>query len=108
MQIGTEQYRKTVDGLTKLVDRANDSEKIKADREDKAVRREMDGEAEREQLKEAKKKRQLDFTAELIKVGVPAVLAIWGTAFTLRYEDRGVFPTTIAGKEMMNKLFRRK
>ena len=161
MEVGTDAYRTTVDGLTKLMDRAIEIEKFNADckikeetrkldiemkqkqldeqiksREadietkrkqlDEQIKsREADIEMKEKQLKEQIKSRELDvelrqkqFEVEtkdqhiknLITIGsyvLPALLTVWGTYKTLKFEETGTI-TTAMGRGFINKLLPKK
>ena len=92
MEVGTEEYKTAVDGLTKLMDRALEAEKI-----------ENEDELKRVQLAEDKKHRWIQVALEMLKIGVPVAVAIWGTNKTLKFEETGTV-TTIMGRGFIQKL----
>ena len=52
--VGTDEYRTTVDGLTKLVDRAIELEKLDEERFEKAANRDIDNDFKQKQLDDEK------------------------------------------------------
>ena len=80
MEIGSESYKATVDGVTKLVDRAIELEKSDIELQEK-----------RKQMREEKVDRWVKN----------------GTLVTLKFEEKGTV-TTIMGRGFINKLFPKK
>lgn len=96
---GSEEYKTTVDGVTKLVDRAIEIEKFNAEREENALKR--------EQMKDEKIDRWIKNGLTLVGVVVPAGLTVWGTIKTLKFEETGTV-TTMMGRGFINKLLPKK
>lgn len=96
---GSEEYKATVDGLTKLVDRAIEIEKFNAEREE--------NELKREQMKDEKIDRWVKNGLTLVGVLVPAGLTVWGTYKSFKFEETGTI-TTIMGRGFINKLLPKK
>ena len=96
---GSEEYKATVDGLTKLVDRAIEIEKFNAEREDNDLKR--------EQMKDEKIDRWVKNGLTFVSVAVPAALTVWGTYKTLKFEETGTI-TTMMGRGFINKLLPKK
>lgn len=100
MEVGSEQYKTTVEGLVKLTDRVIEMEKIEDHREDENVRIEMHAEEIRERKIDNAVKNTLTGVGILANCG----LAVWGTCKSLKFEETGTI-TTGAGKEFFKKLF---
>ena len=81
IEMGTEQYKATVDGLTKLTDRVI---KIK-------------------ELEEEKKDRRTRNCIAVAGIVIPAALTVWGTVKSIKFEQDGTF-TTIMGRGFIQKL----
>jgi len=96
MEIGSEQYKTTVDGLTKLVDRAVEIEKFEIEHEDKI-----------EQMEEEKLDRRIKNIIAGAGIAIPSLITIWGTLKSLKFEETGAV-TTGAGREFMKRLFHKK
>ena len=106
-ELGTEKYKTTVDGITKLMDRAIELEKVGLEAEDKRRKNEMD---ERLRLEEMKKEQKDRFVKNAISVAgilIPSVITIWGTIASFQFEEEGTV-TTLIGKGFVNKLLLRK
>ena len=96
MDLGTEDYRSTVDSLTKLVDRQIELKKI-----------EVDDSFKKKQLDEDKKDRFVRNGIAIAGIVIPSVITIWGTLKSLKFEEEGTV-TTIMGRGFINKLLPRK
>lgn len=104
---GSEQYKVTVDGLTKLMDRAIEMEKVNNDCDDKAKIRESEQLMKEQQLLEDKKDRLVKNIISAAGVVLPLIVTIWGTKVSLKFEEEGTF-TTIMGRGFINKLLPKK
>lgn len=107
METGTEKYKTTVDGLTKLVDRAIELEKFEEDCQDKIKNREIETEFKSKQFREEKKGRIVKNVLDGLAIVVPIGITIWGTCKTLEFEKTGTV-TTIMGRGFINKLLPKK
>ena len=106
-EAGSEQYKVAVDGLTKLMDRAIEMEKVSNDCEDKAKARESEELMKQQQLKDDKKDRLIKNLISAAGVVLPLIVTIWGTKVSLKFEEEGTF-TTIMGRGFVNKLLPKK
>lgn len=107
LELGTEQYKTTVDGVTKLVDRALEIEKIDIEAEERERSREIETNLKIQQMEDDKKDRKVKngiaIGSTLLGVGV----TIWGTLKTLKFEEEGTV-TTLMGRGFINKLLPKK
>ena len=106
-EYGSEQYKVTVDGLTKLMDRAIEMEKVTNDCDDKAATRENEQLIKAKQLEDDKKDRLVKNIISAAGVVLPLIVTIWGTKVSLKFEEEGTF-TTIMGRGFVNKLLPKK
>ena len=83
--IGTEEYKTMVDGITQLLDRKIEIEKLKEDRHDRLVKN----------------------VISCAGISLPLLITVWGTIVSLNFEKEGVV-TTGVGRGFINKLFRLK
>lgn len=97
MEPGTEKHKTTVEGLTKLIDRSIEMEKIKADSDERTKNQ-----------KEDQKDRWIRSSIDIAGILIPSCLTIWGTISTLKYDKEGVIPSTLMGRGFINKLLPRK
>lgn len=105
--IGTDQYKTTVDGLTKLVDRAIELEKLEMEHQEKVISRENDTDFKLQQMKEDKKDRVFKNAIAVASIAVPSIITIWGTVKSIQFEKEGTI-TTIMGRGFINKLLPKK
>ena len=96
MELGTEQYKATVDGITKLVDRTIELEKIEIACQEKDV-----------QMREEKVDRWVRHGIAVGGIIIPVVVTIWGTVKSFEFEKEGTV-TTMMGRGFINKLLPKK
>lgn len=99
VNMGSEEYKTAVDGLTKLVDRAIEIEKFNAEREDNDLKQ--------EQMKDEKIDRWIKNGLTLAGIIVPTGLTVWGTLKSFKFEETGTI-TTMMGRGFINKLLPKK
>lgn len=104
---GSEKYKTTVDGLTKLMDRAIELHKVENDCADKEETRKSEELLKQQQMKDEKKDRWVKNAISVGGVVLPLLVTIWGTKVSLKFEEEGTF-TTIMGRGFINKLLPKK
>lgn len=97
MEPGTEEYKTTVDGMTKLMDRAIEMKKFDIEHAEK-----------RTQIEEERKDRLVKNGISIAGIVIPSVITIWGTVLSLKYDEKGAIPSTLIGRGFINKLLPRK
>ena len=107
LEVGTEQYKASVDGLAKLVDRAIEFEKIDAERTEKQLDRGFEEDFKLQQAEDERKDRKLKNGISVAGIVIPIVVTIWGTLKTLKFEETGTV-TTIMGRGFIQKLLPKK
>lgn len=107
MELGTEQYEKTVNGLTKLLDKTIEMEKVDLEFDTKERQREADEAFREEQAKDEKKDRMVKNGLTIAQIVIPAGLAVWGTVKSIKFEQEGTI-TTLMGRGWINKLLPKK
>lgn len=107
MEVGSEQYRTTVDGLTKLLDRSIEFDKYQDELEEKKENRKIDTELKSKQINNENKDRWVKNGLTLASIIIPSVITIWGTLTSLKFEEEGTV-TTIMGRGFINKLLPKK
>lgn len=124
IEIGTETYKTTVEGITKLMDKKIEIDKFERDIQVKNRDYELERRKANEELEskaksiaiEEKKLEQItnEKNDQLFKNGiaiasivVPSLITIWGTFKTLKFEETGTV-TTIMGRGFVNKLIPKK
>ena len=103
IEVGTDEYKSSVDGLTKLLDRAIEIEKHEAEMKE----REAERIAKNIQVAEEQKDRVVKNYIAAGGVVLPLLVTIWGTLKSFKFEKDGTV-TTIMGRGFINKLLPKK
>lgn len=107
IELGSEKYKVTVDGLTKLVDKAIEMDKLNIEVQEKVESRENDNDLKLKQMEEERKDRFLRNGIAVAGIVIPTLVTIWGTIKTIEFEKEGTI-TTIMGRGFINKLLPKK
>ena len=107
LSLGTDEYEKTVNGLTKLMDRSIELQKIKAEADNNEANREVDSELKMMQMANEKKDNRVKNILTGLGIAIPSGVAIWGTLKSFKFEETGTI-TTILGRGWINKLIPKK
>jgi hypothetical protein len=94
--IASDEYKATIDGWTKLADRAIEMERLNSENADKERARE-----------EERKDRLIRHCISVFGIVLPVAVTIWGTVKSFEFEKEGTI-TTLMGKGFMNKLLPKK
>ena len=103
MELGSETYKTTVDGLTKLVDRAIELERIDVEQNENYENRQVE-------LSKIEDDRKDQFVRNVLTgagIIIPTVVTIWGTIKSINFEKEGTI-TTIMGRGFIQKLLPKK
>ena len=103
MELGTEDYKTTVDGLVKLVDRAIEIDKLNIDAQDKIDSREIEVDLKQQQINDDKQDRKIRNAIAIAGIVIPTIVTVWGTFKSLKFEKEGTV-TTIMGRGFIQKL----
>lgn len=103
MEPGTDEYKLAVDSVTKLLDRTIEMNKISVDRKERKEIREEEAKSKLESEKVENKKYLVDKILAALSIGIPALLTVWGTKKSFKFEETGTI-TTIMGRGFINKL----
>jgi hypothetical protein len=107
MQLGSDEYRGTVDGLTKLMDRAIEIERLDIEMQDKVEARQDENDFRSKQLDDEHKDRFAKNAIAVFGILIPTAVTIWGTIKSIEFEKEGTI-TTIMGRGFINKLLPKK
>lgn len=107
MALGTEEYKVTVDGLTKLMDRAIDMKKFDTEYAERIENQKMDNSLKQKQMDEERKDRLIKNGISIAGIVIPSLITIWGTVKSMEFEKEGTI-TTIIGRGFINKLIPKK
>ena len=103
IEVGTDEYKSSVDGVTKLLDRAIEIEKHEAEMKE----REAERIAKNIQMAEEQKDRVVKNYISAGGIVLPLLVTIWGTLKSFKFEKDGTV-TTIMGRGFINKLLPKK
>lgn len=107
VEAGTEQYRTSVDGVTKLLDRAIEIDKFNAEVKEKEENRDFDTQLRLTQAKDEKRDRIVKNAIAIGGILIPTIVTIWGTLASFKFEEEGSI-STIMGRGFINKLLPKK
>lgn len=107
MALGTEEYKITIDGLTKLMDRAIDIKKFDTEYAERIENQKMDNCLKQKQMDEERKDRLIKNGISIAGIVIPSLITIWGTVKSMEFEKEGTI-TTIIGRGFINKLLPKK
>lgn len=107
MDPGKEDYKLAVDSVTKLLDRMIEIDKIDTEQKERKELRENEEKSKLESAKNDDRKYLIDKILVGCSIVIPAVLTVWGTNKSLKFEETGTV-TTIMGRGFINKLLPKK
>jgi len=106
-EFGSEQYKIGVDGLTKLIDRSIEIDRLSHEFKKERENQKLDTEFKEKQMAEDKKSERIRNGIAIGGVVLPLLVTIWGTRASLKFEETGTV-TTIMGRGFINKLLPKK
>lgn len=107
VDFGSEQYKTSVDGITKLTDRLIEFEKFDVEHKEKVENRKIENDFKLREMEDERNDRLIKncLTGASIITGIG--LTVWGTLKSLKFEEHGSV-TTIVGRGFINKLLPKK
>ena len=103
METNSDDYKIMVEGLTKLIDRSIELEKIEVTKVQEAEKIKL----EAKQAKDNKISQWIGYAINVAGIVIPVAVTIWGTKVTLNFEKEGTI-TTMSGKGFASRLFPKK
>jgi hypothetical protein len=104
IQVGTEEYKSTVDGLTKLLDRAIEIDKINSEIQNNTKNRQSETNIELEKIENDRKDRIIKNCLTAASIVCTAGITVWGSLKSWKFEETGVV-TSGPGREFMRRIF---
>ena len=104
IQVGTEEYKSTVDGLTKLLDRAIEIDKINSEIQNNTKNRQSETNIELEKIEYDRKDRIIKNCLTAASIVCTAGITVWGSLKSWKFEETGVV-TSGPGREFMKRIF---
>ena len=105
--LGSDDYKVAVDGITRLMDRHIEISKLNDEYELKRDAREIDADLKVQQMKADAKDRKIKYAISIGETVVSTAVIIWGTLKSFKFEENGTI-TTIMGRGFINKLLPKK
>ena len=105
MELGSEEYKTTVDGITKLWDRVIEVDKIEIEADEREKNAQREQEMKLKQMRNEKTNRIIEGCIDGVDVLGKIGLVVWGTYVILSFEKEGTV-TTGPGRAFVNSLFR--
>ena len=112
LEMGSEVYNSSINGLCKLMDKQLEIEKLELQKEQQRIENEQklfDNEIKAEQLKSDKRDKAVKNTLTGVSVIGGLGITIWGTIQAIKFEENGSF-TSLVGRGFINnitKLFKK-
>ena len=103
----TDEYKATVECVTKLMDRSIEIMKLTFDQTNKLSRQVIDDKTKVKQDEEDRKDRLIKNCISIAGIVIPALITIWGTLKSLKFEQDGTV-TSMAGRAFVSRLFPKK
>lgn len=107
MEVGSDEYKVTVEQLTKMSDRVIEIEKFESEEENQKSTREIDKDLRLKQMRQEQIDRYIKHGLTAISVIGGIALTIWGAKASWRFEETGTVTST-AGRKFIGNLFFRK
>ena len=107
MDAGSDEFKVTVDGVTKLMDKSIEMRKLSQEKEQKDADRENETNLKQQQMAEDRKDRLVKNVITVVTFAGGIALTIWGTLTSLKFEETGTVTST-AGRKFVGNLFPKK
>lgn len=105
IEVGSDTYRATVEGLTKLVDRKIEMDKAEVDARERIIKRNDDNEFREMQFADDRKDRAIRNGLTAATLVVTTGTTIWGILKSLKIEFKdNEMVTSTVGKELMKRV----
>lgn len=107
VELGSEEFKTSVDGITKLMDRYIEMEKHDDEVKAREIDRKFDQELKRKQARDERIDRWIKNGLTLLGVLIPAGVTLWGARKSWKFEETGTVTST-PGRKFMDRLFSKK
>ena len=107
VELGSEQFKVSVDGMTKLMDKVVEIEKLEYEEKERVEDRLFDRQLKLKQAREERIDRWIKNALTLIGILVPAGITLWGAKKSWKFEENGTITST-GGRKFMDRLFSKK
>lgn len=107
MDAGSDGYKVTVEGVTKLMDKSIEMRRLANEKQQKERDREQERTLKEQQLADERKDRIVKNVIAVVTFVGGGILTIWGTLKSLKFEETGTVTST-AGRKFIGNLFSKK
>ena len=107
LEVGSDGYWAAVDGISKLLDRAIEYDKLDAECNERSLNRGFEEDYKLQLAEDEKRDRRIKNGITIAGIVIPSLITIWGTIKSLNFEKEGTV-TTIMGRGFINKLLPKK
>lgn len=101
LELGSDEYRKTVEGVTKLIDKTIEIDKVEMESDEQYEKRKIETQLKLQQMEDEKKDRRVKNAISLGGILLPLGVTIWGALKSWEFEKEGTV-TTSFGRMFMN------
>ena len=107
VELGSEQFKISVEGMTKLMEKIIEIEKIEYEEKERFEDKVFDRQLKIAQAREERIDRWIKNALTLIGILVPAGITLWGARKSWKFEENGTITST-GGRKFMDRLFSKK
>lgn len=101
LELGSDEYRKTVEGVTKLIDKTIEIDRVEMESDEQYEKRKIETQLKLQQMEDEKKDRRVKNAISLGGILLPLGVTIWGALKSWEFEKEGTV-TTSFGRMFMN------
>ena len=103
--LGTEEYKASVDAITKLLDKSIELKKLEIETDDKIKTREFEESIKTQQMEDERKDRIIKNWLTGASIVIPAGCGIWGFIKSIKFEETGTI-TTLSGRNILGSILK--
>ena len=103
--LGTEEYKASVDSITKLLDKSIELKKLEIETDDKIKTREFEESIKTQQMECERKDRIIKNWLTGASIVIPAGCGIWGFIKSIKFEETGTI-TTLSGRNILGSILK--
>ena len=103
--LGTEEYKASVDSITKLLDKSIELKKLEIEADDKIKTREFEESIKTQQMEDERKDRIIKNWLTGASIVIPAGCGIWGFIKSIKFEETGTI-TTLSGRNILGSILK--
>lgn len=105
MELGSDEYKATVDGIVKMMDRSIEMEKLKKESEEKEKALEAETRLKEEEIEVDRKDKKWRNILTGVSITGGLGVTVWGAIKSWKFEEHGYISSS-AGRKFMDNLFK--